>query len=109
MDSGDSTWAAAPRRMASPGMPWTTELAASCAIVTPPRSRIKFERLGAIRAHAREQDGGGMLSIGCGDRTEQVRNRGPQSVFWGRSIEQDTVRAVDAHVESAGRHIDVTG
>ena len=107
MRSGERMWAAAPRRMASPGMPKMTEVSAFWAKVTAPRSRIHRQLLRAIAAHAGKDDADGAGAVDIRHGLEERGNGRAQAALRLLVAEGEEAGGFDDEMMMIRREIDV--
>ena len=105
ISSSGSTCSAAPRRIASRGMPKTMLVASSWAMVGRRRGAWSRRPVGAVVAHAGQERAAGVFAGGGGDGAEEDVDAGAVAGDEGAVGEGDVVAAgvaLDAHVLVAG-------
>ena len=104
IDSSGVTNLAAPRRMASRGMPKTTHVASFCAIVRAPASRISKRPAGAVVPHAGHDHAGRVRAGRLGRRAKQHLDAGAVATDRRAFDQLDPI----ACARSANEAVDVT-
>ena len=108
--SSGSTAEQTPAATAAPGMPQTTEVASSCAMTLPPALTTSAAPVGAVGAHAGQDQRQIPGAPDFGGGGKQRIDRGLAVVHRRAVIEHDhcgAVAARDLHVPAAGRQIDM--